>query len=161
MKPTLIIISGTPGTGKSTLAQALAKRLGYQRLDLHHHYKSISSGYNKNKQAYDIDKQKFTALVRKKLSSAKKGLIVDSHISHLLPGKLVGLCIVLTCSNLKVLQKRLQKRKYPQQKIRENLDAEIFQICLMEARERGHKTLVFDTATLKLPALVKTIPKSL
>lgn len=161
MKPTLIIISGTPGTGKSTLAQALAKKLGYERLNLHNHYKTISTGYNKKKQAYDIDKQKFITLVRKKLSSAKKGLIIDSHISHLLPGKLVGLCIVLTCSNLKVLQKRLQKRKYSPQKIRENLDAEIFQICLMEALERGHRIQVFDTNALKPPTIIKTITKSL
>ncbi len=161
MRPKLIIISGTPCTGKSTLAQALAKKLGYERLDLHHYYKTISSGYNKKKQAYDIDKKKFIALAKKKLSSTKKGLIVDSHISHLLPAKLVDFCIVLTCSNLKVLQKRLQKRKYSSEKIRENLDAEIFQVCLMEARERGHRILVFNTAAIKLPTLVKTVTKSL
>ncbi|NQV91378.1 AAA family ATPase, partial [Candidatus Woesearchaeota archaeon] len=50
----LIVISGTPGTGKTTWAKILAKKLKYARLDLHDHYKEISTGYNRRKQAYDI-----------------------------------------------------------------------------------------------------------
>ncbi|HLC70414.1 MAG TPA: adenylate kinase family protein [Candidatus Nanoarchaeia archaeon] len=159
--PKLIIITGTPTTGKSTLAKALAKKLGYERLDLHHYYKSISSGYNIKKQAYDIDKKKFIALVKKKLSNTKTGLIVDSHISHLLPTKLVDLCIVLTCSNLKVLQQRLKQRKYSRQKISENINAEIFQICLMEAQEQGHHIKLFDTTKSSPAVILRALSKSL
>lgn len=161
MKQKLIIITGTPATGKSTLALVLAKKLQFERLDLHHYYTTISSSYNKKKQAYDIDKNKFISLVKKKLSRTKTGLIVDSHISHLLPTKLVDICIVLSCSNLKVLQKRLQKRKYSLQKIRENLNAEIFQICLTEAQEQVHKIIKFDTAHNSTSEIIKTITKSL
>ena len=142
----LIAISGSPGVGKSTLAKFLAKKLGYDRLDLHYYYKRISTRYNRSKQSYDINYKKFEKLVKEKLNQTKKGLIIDSHISHLLPKKLVDLCIVLTHSNLKTLEKRLKARKYSKKKIQENLDAEIFQICLMEAQEKGHKVLVFDTA---------------
>ena len=137
----VIAISGTPGTGKSTLTKYLEKKLGFKRLDLHRYYKQISSGYNKSKQCYDIDLKKLEKLVKEK--SKDNNLIVDSHISHLL--KKVDLCIVLTCSNLKKLEKRLQDRKYSQKKIRENLDAEIFQICLNKAKERKHKIIVVDT----------------
>ena len=139
------------------LAIALAKKLQFERLDLHNYNKSISSGYNSKKQAYDIDKNKFMALVKKKLSHTKKGLVIDSHISHLLPQKLVDVCIVLTCSNLKVLQKRLQQRKYSKDKIRENLDAEIFQVCLMEAQEMGHRIIMVDTSREKTAALITII----
>ncbi len=145
-KKKLIVIAGSPGVGKSTLAKLLTKKLGFDRLDLHNYYKRISSSYNRSKQSYDIDYRKLEKLVKEKLQESEKGLIIDSHISHLLPKKLVDLCIVLTCSNLKKLEKRLQKRKYSKKKIRENLDAEIFQVCLMEAKERGHKVMVFDTA---------------
>lgn len=141
-----MIITGSPGTGKSTLAKVLVKKLGLKRLDLHRYYKLISTGYDRSKQSYDIDYLKFERLVKEKLKLAKKGLIVDSHISHLLPRKMVDWCIVLTCSDLKTLEARLRKRNYSPKKIRENLDAEIFQVCLAEARENKHKVLVFDTS---------------
>ena len=58
--------------------------------------------------------------------------------------KYADLCIV-TKSSLKTLEERLKKRKYTKSKIRENLDAEIFDVCLNEAKEKGHNMLVFDT----------------
>ena len=146
MSKCLIAITGSPGVGKSTLAKFLVKKLGFDRLDLHSYYGSISTGYNRSKQSYDLDYHKFENLVKEKLREAKKGLVVDSHVSHLLPKKLVNLCVVLICSDLKKLEKRLKARKYSKNKIRENLDAEIFQVCLMEAREKGHKVMAFDTA---------------
>ena len=146
MSKIVIAISGSPGTGKSTLATFLAKKLGLDRLDLHKYYHKISTKYDKKKQSYVIDPKKFEKLACEKKKESKKGLIVDSHISHLLPRRLVDICIILTCSDLKKLEKRLKARKYSKKKIRENLDVEIFQVCFMEAKEKGHKVLVFDTA---------------
>jgi adenylate kinase len=54
------------------------------------------------------------------------------------------LCIVTKC-NLKELEKRLKKRGYNKAKIRENLDCEIFDVCLNEAMKKGHKIKIFDT----------------
>ena len=144
----LITITGSPGTGKSTLAELLEKKLKYKRINLHDYYKQISTGYDRKKQCYGIDLKKFKELVKKKIQELKKekrnGLIIDSHISHLLPKSLVDLCIVMVCSNLKKLENRLKKRKYSKKKIRENLDAEIFQVCLNEAKEK-HNILVVDS----------------
>jgi adenylate kinase len=61
-----------------------------------------------------------------------------------LPSKYADLCIVTHC-DLKTLQQRLGRRCYNKKKIRENLDAEIFDVCLVEAIEQGHKTITFDT----------------
>lgn len=146
MKKKLIIITGTPGTGKSTLAKGLAKELKFDRLDLHNYYKRIAVGYDRKKRCYTVDMKRVEKLVQEKLKKSIKGAVFDSHISHLLPKKLVKWCIVLTCSNLKKLKKRLQQRNYSSQKIRENLDAEIFQVCAVEAKERGHKVVVLDTS---------------
>ena len=140
----LIAISGTPGTGKSTLAKYLAKKMKYFRLDLSAYYPELSKGYNFKKHCYEINLEKLKSLVKK--TKKNRDLIIDSHISHLLPRKEVNLCIIVTCSDLKKLQKRLQKRGYSPQKIRENLDAEIFQVCLMEAKEMKHKVIVVDSS---------------
>lgn len=147
----VIAISGTPGTGKSTLARFLAKKLGFFRLDLHSHYKEISTGYDKRNKCYEVDGKKFTALVRRTIKEKEgkfPGIIIDTHISHKLPKRMIDLCIVLTCSDLKELEKRLKKRKYSKTKIRENLDAEIFQECLVEAKEKGHKVMINDTSKM-------------
>jgi|SRR3989338_5515466 len=145
----VIVISGSVGVGKEKLARFLAKRLNYFRLDLHPHYQRISTSYDREKKCYVVDLNQFKELVTEKIKAVKRqaeqdGLIIDSHLAHLLPKKIVDLCIILTCSNLKKLQKNLEKIKYSQQKIRENLDVEIFQSCLVEAKEEGHRIIVFD-----------------
>ncbi len=140
-----IIITGTPGTGKTTLAKLIEKKLQSFHLDLHPHYKQLSTHYNRKKQCYDLDMKKVEALL-KKTQKRHKHIVLDSHISHLLPKKLVNLCVILTCSNLKKLEKRLKERKYSKKKIRENLDAEIFQVCLLEAQQKHKNTITFDTA---------------
>src|SRR3989344_3218410 len=48
-------------------------------------------------------------------------------------------------SKLKKVKKRLEKRGYNKLKIRENLDAEIFDVCYEEAKELGHKVEVIES----------------
>ncbi|MBI2111961.1 AAA family ATPase [Candidatus Woesearchaeota archaeon] len=147
----LIVITGTPGVGKSTLAKKLARRLKLKRIDLHNYYSEISLGYDRKNKCHDIDFKKFIALMTrlKEEHGFKKkgevGIILDSHIAHLLPKRLIDFCIILTCSDLKVLERRLKKRKYSLQKIRDNLEAEIMQVCLLEAKEKGYKVIVIDS----------------
>jgi len=158
----VIIITGTPGVGKTTLAETLVKKNDYERVDLHTKYKQISEKYDRQKQCYVIDYTKLVALVKKQLhETTAKGLVVDSHVTHYLPTKLVDLCVVLSCSNLKLLRQRLLKRRYTAKKIQENLEAEIMQVCLNEARTRKHKIVVFDTATIAMQQIVAKISKCL
>ncbi len=158
----VIIITGTPGVGKTMLATVLVRNGEYERVDLHTKYKQISERYDKRKQCYVIDYSKLVKLIEKKLKeTATKGVVVDSHVTHFLPTKLVDLCVVLSCSNLKLLRQRLYKRKYTAKKIQENMEAEIMQVCLNEAQERGHKIVVFDTATIAMPKIVQELGKYL
>ena len=84
-------------------------------------------------------------------------MIIDSHLSHHLPKKYVDLAII-TKTELKILEKRLKKRRYNKDKIRENLDCEIFDICLNEAKEAKHKILVVDTTKgINISKIVKQI----
>lgn len=156
----LIAISGTPGTGKSTLAKILAQKLKFYRLDLSQHYKQLAISYDKKRHCYVVDIKKLISLVKETLKQ-HSNIIIDSHIAHLLPKKMMDVCIIATCSDLKKLKTRLQKKKYSPAKIKENLEAEIFQVCLMDAREQGHKVLVFDTSKKSVIAIVQKIKQSL
>ena len=138
-----IAVSGTPGTGKTRLAKSFVKKR-FVYVDLKN-IKGISSGYDKKRKCRIIDTtimvKKIIELIKK---NPEKSFVFDSHLSHYIPKKYVDLCIITKCS-LKTLQKRLVKRGYSKKKIQENLQSEIFDICLNEAKEFGHKIKIVKT----------------
>ena len=52
--------------------------------------------------------------------------------------------VIIVKTSLKNLKKRLEKRGYNKLKVRENLEAEIFDVCFEEAKELGHKVEVVE-----------------
>jgi len=144
------LVTGTPGTGKTALAKKLSLLLDYTYFDVSLFVKKshLYSSYDQKRQSYVVDTSKLAKSLMKVRDRAskegKKGIIFDSHMSHYLPSRYADLCIVTRCG-LKTLQKRLEGKSYSPKKVRENLDAEIFDTCLIEAREISHKILVFDT----------------
>lgn len=141
----IIIVTGTPGTGKTTVAKALAKRLKIPYLDVNkvidqYHLKE---SYDKKRKTYVVDEKKLSKVLVS-LIKKKKNLVIDSHLSHFIPKKHVDVCIV-TKTDIKELKKRLEKRKYPKAKVQENVQAEIFDICHMEAQDMGHNIMLIDT----------------
>lgn len=143
----IIIVTGTPGTGKTVLAKKLANLLNFTYIDINLIIKSkkLNLNYDKKRSTYVININKLNRILIDLIKNSNRSLIIDSHLSHCLPNKLVNLCIVTKC-NLKVLVKRLKKRKYNFNKIRENMDSEIFDICLNEAVEDKHNVMIIDTA---------------
>ena len=141
---TIIAVTGTPGTGKSTVAKELAKALKYKFVNVNQFIKeqNLSDGFDKERDCEIIDVKKLNKTLEKFLKN--KNAVVDSHLSHNLPKKLVDVCVITKCE-LKELRKRLESRKYSEEKIRENLEAEIFNTCYQEAVQNGHKALVVDT----------------
>ena len=141
----IIIVSGTPGTGKTTLSKKLAQKLNYKYLDVAKliKEKDLQESYDKKRKTYIVDIKKLNKELIKIIKTSKN-LIIDSHLSHYLPKKYIDLCIITKC-NLKELEKRLKKKKCSKAKIRENLDCEIFDVCLNEAKEAGHKILIINT----------------
>lgn len=132
-----IIVSGSVGTGKTTLAKKISKK-GYKYIDVNKLVEehSLEDGFDKSRDSKIIDTKKINKVLVKLIKDNEKS-VIDSHLSHHLPKKHVDLCIITKCS-LKELEKRLKKRKYDPKKIRENLDSEIFDTCYVEAKENGH-----------------------
>ena len=146
-----ITVTGTPGTGKTALSKELAKKLDFYYLDVNRlisNYK-LSDGYDKKRRTKIVDINKLNKKIINQLKSLKNineygGIIIDSHLSHYLPRKYVDLCIVTKC-DIKELNKRLKKKKFSKDKIKENLQAEIFDVCCNEALGKKHKILAVNT----------------
>jgi len=148
----VICVSGTPGTGKTTLSKKLAKRLNFYYLDVNKLIvkNRLYEGYDKKRRTKIVDIAILNKFLIKEIKNFQKqnkknGVIIDSHLSHYLPRKYVDLCIVAKC-DIKELNKRLRNKKFSENKIKENLQSEIFDICYNESLERKHRVLVVDTA---------------
>ena len=146
-----IVVSGTPGTGKTKLSKKLSRKLNFYYLDVNNFIakNKLYVGYDKKRKTKIVDVNKLNKNIIdyiKKIKYFKKynGIIIDSHLSHYLPKKYVDFCIVTKCG-IKELNKRLKRKKFNKSKIQENIQAEIFDICYNEAKERKHKIIVVDT----------------
>jgi len=184
----IIAVSGTPGTGKTTLAKYLSKKFSLKYFDVTGFIKknNLSEKFDKKRNCLVVDekvlskkivqeikkqetralykilvdKKEFSKQVKnflktkipKKIPKTGKknnktqifvGIIIDSHLSHFLPKNFVDLCII-TKTKLKKKKKRLQKRKYSEKKIKENLEAEIFDTCFEEALQKKHEITIFN-----------------
>ena len=140
-----MIVTGSVGTGKTTIAKKLAKEFKHKYIDVNKIIleKKLATGYDKKRKCKIVDTKKLNkALIG--LINKNRDLVIDSHLSHFLPSKYVDKCYVTKCE-LKELEKRLKKRKYYKDKIRENLDTEIFDVCLEEAKEKGHNIEIIWT----------------
>jgi len=149
-----IIVTGTPGTGKTTLAKALAKRFSLKYVDVSAMVKDgLSEGYDKEKDCEIVDTGKLADV----LGRLDEKSVIDSHLSHYMKKEDVGVCFVCKC-DIRELKKRLEERGYSETKARENLDSEIFDICATEARESGHKVIeVWTDRDIDYGALEKFI----
>ncbi|KAJ6639581.1 Adenylate kinase isoenzyme 6 like [Pseudolycoriella hygida] len=142
MKRANILITGTPGTGKTTLSKELAKRFGFEHLDI-----STFAKENDFVEEFD-DEYECAVLDEDKLLDhlepimEKGGKIVDYHSCDFFPERWFDVVYVVQCDN-SILFDRLTARGYNEKKIKSNIECEIFQTILEEAMDSYKKDIVF------------------
>lgn len=140
-----LAITGTPGTGKSTIADMV--NAGFKVI---HVNDLIKEGFNegvderRNCLIADIDK------LSDHVKELKGDVILEGHVAHLLPADMV---IVLRASPV-ALKERLLRRGWSEAKIRENIEAEALDLILVEAMQ-GHKKVYEIDTTNMTPMQVK------
>ncbi|MBL7100967.1 MAG: AAA family ATPase [Nanoarchaeota archaeon] len=142
----VIVVTGSVCTGKTTIAKKLAGKNKAKYVDVNDiiDKHNLCDSYDRKRKCKVVDVKKLNKVLIKMIKDSKEDLVIDSHMSHFLPSKYVDLCIVTKCSIGK-LRNRLKKRGYSKAKIKENVDVELFDVCLNEAREAGHKVKVVNT----------------
>ena len=141
---TAIFITGTPCTGKTTLASKLNGHLiKINELAINHEF---VLGIDEDKGYKVIDIDKLSQYVGELITSCDELLIFEGHLSHLCDG--ADKVIVLRV-HPDVLKTRLEERGYSDAKIRENLEAEAIGVCSTEAYEKyGDKVYELDVTGL-------------
>ncbi|KAL7413357.1 AAA domain-containing protein [Mrakia frigida] len=149
-----ILITGTPGTGKTTFSQMLVESLGegFKNVNVGDVVKDekAHNGWDEEWEAWNVDEDKlldaldplFPAL-NAPSSSSKGGVILDYHTCDIFPERWIDLVVVLRCDH-SVLWERLEARKYPLKKIQENNEAEIMETVLSEAQESYSPSIVLE-----------------
>ena len=136
----VIVVSGTPGTGKSSLAKKLAKRLGGVHVDLSDFVlkEGLYIDYDVERASFIVDEE---ALINrlKEIICRNRLVIIDSHYGEIIPPEYVDKVIVLR-TDPEELEKRLWRKGWWWEKIRENVEAEILSVCTHNAiRVYGEK----------------------
>jgi adenylate kinase len=143
-------ITGTPGTGKSMVGDELSRR-GHTVVHLTDTVGPYVSGNDEERDARIIDVDRWA------VEFVPVDGFVEGHIAHLLPCDRI---VVLRCRPDE-LKKRLAKRKYRREKIRENADAEALDVCLIETVEEYEPSqiLELDTTGHDVPYCADTIER--
>ncbi|KAJ9188893.1 hypothetical protein P3X46_000248 [Hevea brasiliensis] len=136
-----ILITGTPGTGKTTTSSALAEATQLRHINIGDlvKEKNLHDGWDEQFECHIINED----LVCDELEDIMEegGNIVDYHGCDFFPQRWFDRVVVLQTDN-SVLYDRLNKRGYSQNKISNNIECEIFQVLLEEAKESYAEDIV-------------------
>ncbi|CAL9730906.1 adenylate kinase isoenzyme 6 homolog Fap7p [Monosporozyma unispora] len=139
-----LLITGTPGCGKTTTCELLQRRLPdftYYNISEFAEKHKCYEGYDKDRKSHIVDEDKLLDELEPLLHEGKS--IIDWHVNDVFPERLIDLVVVFRCDN-SILFDRLHARGYHEAKIQENLDAEIMGVVLQDAMESYEQEIVVE-----------------
>ncbi|MCK5024104.1 MAG: adenylate kinase family protein [Thermoplasmata archaeon] len=144
-----IILTGTPGTGKTTVAKTLASR-GYDTVTV----EELAREHNCLEEVdgeleVDVDK------LAKAVSQPEKDTILEGHLAHFMPGRMN---IILRC-HPETIRKRLEERGYDSEKVQENVEAEAIDLILSESTQKCLFVFEIDATELSPENIVDSIER--
>lgn len=151
----LLGVTGTPGTGKKSVAVELASRLGFTAKDLNALARELGCLELVDESAV-VDTKRLSRSLRERVWSS-----VVFH-GHLLPdlfrGEGIDYVAVLRCDPA-ILKERLRARGYRGDRLRENVEAELIGVSLSASLRSFGATRVreFDTSQSKPEEVARAI----
>ncbi len=152
-------ITGSPATGKKSVGRVLARQLSLEFVSLN------DLAIKNNLGEWDKDGKEFLVDVDRLrgIRINTKGKVVCGHLlPYVIPASKLDFVAILRSSPV-VLRRRYRSRGYPEQKSRENLEAELLDIISFDSLRKYGKKKVgeFDTSWKKselvATAIVQTV----
>jgi adenylate kinase len=137
-----VALTGTPGTGKTTIADRVGTDpdVDLEVVDLGAlvEREGLTTGYDEDRDSVVVDVE----AVRTVLAD-RTGILVESHLAHRLD---VDCVVVLRCHPEELVD-RLEDRGYDDAKLEENAESEALDVVLTEAVERHGLDAVYEVDT--------------
>ncbi len=145
----VIALTGTPGTGKTSTAEELRK-MGYRVLSVNDLAEELGCILGEEEGCKVVDVDALAERVREVLEGR---VVLEGHLSHLLSPDLI---VVLRCNPI-VLKERLEGKGWSEEKVLENVEAELIDSILVEALETGKEVYEIDTTDLSPKEVAKIV----
>lgn len=149
-----IIISGTPGTGKTTVANYLCKFIRAEVISLNKLIieRNFVLEYDQDRDTSIIDEEKLINnldnVIKEYSNQTSDFLIVEGHITDILPEHFMDFVIILRC-HPDELYSRLKNRGYNKKKVIENIQSEILGSCANYFVEKNLRMPLYEIDTTK------------
>ncbi|KAJ3072814.1 hypothetical protein HDU98_002838 [Podochytrium sp. JEL0797] len=161
-----VLITGTPGTGKTTTAAMIAQAIpGMKHIEVGKvvKEKALHDGFDEEFNSYLINEDRVGGRADAVVDELEDlmqegGNIVDHHGCDFFPERWFDLVVVLRASN-EVLYPRLQGRGYNEKKITENIDCEIMDIVKQEAAESYDEDVVVELQSNSLEDMEENVQR--
>jgi len=144
----VILISGTPGTGKTTVAQQLKAR--YAAVCINLTDLALEKGFTLEedaaRQTQVADLAQLVAFIEDYIRTHEGNMIIEGHYVDVIPDELISVLIILR-TDPRVLEPRLKTKGFWPSKIRENLQAEILGTCTAFALEMHDRAKLYEVDT--------------
>lgn len=131
----VILVTGTPGVGKTTVSHKLASKLDavYVGVTELVKKKKLITSVDEDRRTLIADTEKVSKQLQEILAKAEGSIIIEGHYAvDVVPKKDVNTVFVLR-RDPRELKGALEKRGYEEKKLWENLAAEILDVCLWDA----------------------------
>lgn len=147
MNKRVILITGTPCVGKTTLARQLSKKLNAVCINLTELAKkeNLTAGEDKKRKTIIINEDKMRRKIRAILDKTDNAnVIIDGHYAAaVVPKRHVTRVFVLRRNPVE-LRAFMEKSGFQGPKLWENLASEILDVCLVEALSKHEKDKVCE-----------------
>ena len=147
MNKRVILITGTPCVGKTTVAQQLTAKLDALHINLTEFAEKhrLTLGEDKERKTTIIDEEKMRQKIGDTIDKTEKNnIIIDGHYAPAVVPKRYATRIFVLRRNPIELRRFMEKCGFSGAKLWENLASEILDVCLVEALREHEKEKVCE-----------------